>query len=666
MSISRLREKEVLEAYSIERIRRPVILRRLLEELCRASDVPGVAVVAPHPTGTLPEGFEYLGERAPERRSWLRSHLDAGQGGPGSPSGPQTVALGAGAKLLLWPRGGDAELPVDGRLARGELSLLGALLELEVREETLEEGVSESLQAGDPEALSRLLALVREVGGADLAYWGGVHDRVVDVEWSLGARQRDFGFELPLGEGVGGRAFAGGEPVEIPDYLNCRYRYPGVSDMTDGEEARSTLAIPVRGLRPESGGVLYAVRRSVEPFSGVDRALLRGLAHDLEPLSGPRAGSRRFFFAGTQPGSRKSRERLRRLLLQSSRPEELKEWIEAETGGPAVLLDRSGRPYVPSDATRLDGLLAEDPARRVVPLPGRGSLVLRPAAELPPEGWPDLLEDVAAAASVVLERAERAYERFERGRVRWLRDLLESPAPPGPELRREGRRLGLPTDSGEVWALAWRPEAEGPAGETRLRMLAEDVLLDRLQSPLICPEPGLGAVFLSRPPGTGPAAVRDELLRSFGPAPLWLVHGAGYGSLPDLKSALKRALDVARSARVESSDRYVLEVCGRGLEGLLDNPRLAKDLEAFSESALDGLLEHDRKTGSDLTTTFCVALTEGPQAASKKLFVHPNTVRYRLRRAEDLLKRDLSSPRDRTALSLAAFVYLRRSSGSPL
>lgn len=51
----------------------------------------------------------------------------------------------------------------------------------------------------------------------------------------------------------------------------------------------------------------------------------------------------------------------------------------------------------------------------------------------------------------------------------------------GPQLRREGNRLGLPVDGGKVWAIAWSPG--GGSGRTRQEMLAEDIGLDQLGIP---------------------------------------------------------------------------------------------------------------------------------------------------------------------------------------
>ena len=225
---------------------------------------------------------------------------------------------------------------------------------------------------------------------------------------------------------------------------------------------------------------------------------------------------------------------------------------------------------------------------------------------------------------------------------------------------REGNRLGLPVESGEVWAIA-RSGEEGSDG-TRPEMLAEEIGLDSLGSPLISLDGGTGVFLLKGDPRTRPESVRDELLRAFDPGPLWLIHGAVYESLAGLGEALTQAIGVAERARREGGELYVAEVNRRGLDSLLEHPRLSAEISDFSESLLQPLISYDRERGSRLTETFCLSLAlDSTTEVSRRLFVHENTVRYRMRRAQQILDRDLSSPEERVALGLAAFAWLRKS-----
>lgn len=607
-------------------------LRRLLLAANRDLAAAGSAVFWPRLDGVARWWAEYEGEEPEKVRRWIGSRLDspleeiaaslAGESPRLAGVAPETVTVGSGAAIGLWvlwsgetASGGEPETLERFRRA------LDCFVEVEHGEQfyfrgdeaPLGEEATRALRRGDEEALPELLALTREMSGADFAYLGSVHDGVVDVEWHLGAGDSGFGFELPVGEGVGGRVFARERVIEIPDYLNCRYRYPEVSAITDSEDVRSVLAVPVRSAAPRTGAVLYAVRREISPFSAAQKALLGRLTGGIEPVPGPWPVSRRLS-SPRRDGSPAAKASLRRLLSGSDRVQEIESWLERNTSGAAILTDRQDRPHILRNAGRLERLRASPEAvePRMVSLPDSGSgdrLHLWGSLELQRE-WPDFIEDVAAACGVVVDRAEQGYRRLNRRRSRWVRDVMEARS--GPELAREGNRLGLPVEGGEVWAIAW--ELLDEPGQTRREMLAEDIGLDELGSPLVTLGGNTGVFLLKGEPRTGASAVRDELLKCFGPARLWLVHGAAYHSLAGLDTALTQSVGVVERARREGEERYVCEVSGRGLDSLLEHPRVSAEIQAFSDNLLAPLTDYDRDHGSRLTETFCLAQTLGSTA----------------------------------------------------
>lgn len=681
----------LLERAALDSRRRPAAVYRALKSFANAAPAEGTALIRPSPESSSPWQITYAGATEEEVRRWLRDRLDESlentaralaAGGPCSPGArPLTFPLrprtpGAGGLWVVWPYAGFE--PPEGE-TEDFRKALETLIEVEHEESLYFRGgsdlpeLSRALRQGDEGALTALLDLTRQIGGADLAYWGSVHDDLVNVEWHRGARDGGFGFELPLGQGVGGRAFAGDETFEIVDYRNCRYRYPGVSDVTDGEEVRSTLAIPVHSADPRSGAVLYAGRREVAPFSPAQRLLLSRVARSVEPVPEPWPAPVRFFIRDGELRKDPKRE-LRRILLHSSQVRDVEAWAERLVRGPAVAVGPDEHPYVLGNLDRLERLrhaTSSEHGPRTVPLTenggdaGRGYLYLWPSVDLPLERWPDLLEDLAATCNVVIDRMEHAYDRLNHQRSHWLRGVLEGRT--DPSARREGNRLGLPTDRGGVWAVAWQAQDGTGQEQTRLKMLAEDVVLDLLDSPFIVLDDDIGVLLLKEPADEEPSRVRDELLRVFGPDPLWLVHGAVYDSFKDLEDALLRTVEAVRRVRREDDERYVSEVHGEGLDSLLENPKLAENLLAFADNLLAPVLAYDEEHGTRLAETLCLSLLlDSTEEVSGRLFVHANTVRYRTRRAKEVLGRDLSRPKERVAASLAAVVWLNRHGATPL
>ena len=229
-----------------------------------------------------------------------------------------------------------------------------------------------------------------------------------------------------------------------------------------------------------------------------------------------------------------------------------------------------------------------------------------------------------------------------------------------PFVEQEGHRLGLPVDQGQLWALAWFPGTMQTTTSVRRRMIAENVVLDHLKSPLIFLDDDMAVILLEGQVSQNPSKVRDALLAHCGAHPLWIIQGGHYRSLHDLKTTLTHTLSLARKARRDNYGEYLLDISAFGLDSLLENPRLAEDLDTFARRLLTPLLEYDAANSSHLTDTFVLAQTLGStQAVAEQLGVHVNTIRYRLRRAEDLLETDRTSPKEHAALVLAAFTWQR-------
>ncbi|GAA1294479.1 hypothetical protein GCM10009609_74770 [Pseudonocardia aurantiaca] len=87
---------------------------------------------------------------------------------------------------------------------------------------------------------------------------------------------------------------------------------------------------------------------------------------------------------------------------------------------------------------------------------------------------------------------------------------------------------------------------------------------------------------------------------------------------------------------------------------LLRFPDVA-ELRAFAEDILGRLVQEDETTGTDYVTTLSVYFKElgSPSRAAKQLHVHPNTVAYRLRRAEEITGLRLDLQRDRLMAEIA-------------
>ncbi len=678
--------------------RRDEIIARVLQQLLTSLPAVGTALIWPNRKGNMPWKVYYAGLKHSTMHRWLSARLN--------PSLEVTVGLlqqdltrvpldlpppllirlhpalaTLGGVWLVWTTPSPVALQPDAVSTWLEpvRQTLEIVLEVEDREDLYFSNSSplsdreliKALAHGDNHALSAYLSLTRVVAQANLTFWGRVYQDVVEVTSHLGAQQNGFGFVLARGQGVGGRVAVSGKPITLEDYRNSPYRDSSVSDTVDREQVRSGMAVPVfYSTTPETRGpvtgILYATRRLDMPFSRAEQLLVQRLARRLEPMP-LEARPSSFGRPDVQPLPAQ-KAAWHDLLLHATRIEAVEAWASQLIQGTVIVTDSDGKPYVLAHSDQIEQLNAarlSQPdqvqilslAAPGVPLPGQ--VYLCPSLPLPPPQWPDFFADLIVACNVVIARLEQAQDHLGRQREHWLRALLQGKTLQAVE--QDGYRLGLPVEHGQIWVLAWPPGTMQAIKSVRQRLTAERVVLDILKSPLTFCEDDLAVVLIAGQAATqAPSKVRDALLKHCSPHPLWLIHGGLYRSLSELQTALLQALALARKARRESSGEYVLDIHACGLDSLLEHPRLAEELETFARKLLTPLLEYDAATGSHLTETFVLAQTLGSaQAVAEHLEVHVNTIRYRLHRAEDLLGVTAVSPKEQTALALAAFTWQR-------
>ncbi len=123
---------------------------------------------------------------------------------------------------------------------------------------------------------------------------------------------------------------------------------------------------------------------------------------------------------------------------------------------------------------------------------------------------------------------------------------------------------------------------------------------------------------------------------------------------PDLRDAHRQARQAIEAAAFAPEGPAVL-FDELGLLRFLLAPSDRTDQMRFARAVLGPVIDYDRDHHTCLVTTLGAYLDEGGSLTrtAASLFVHPKTVRYRLRRVEELTRRDLSGQRDRFDAQLA-------------
>jgi hypothetical protein len=266
----------------------------------------------------------------------------------------------------------------------------------------------------------------------------------------------------------------------------------------------------------------------------------------------------------------------------------------------------------------------------------------------------DALGELAAIAA--LERARHSdARRFDRQRADELFALIEAGVGGQPEAAMRLQQAGLAPD------LPLLVVDAGFAGRPELVEAACHLLAD------LATHLDLPAVVAARPPWATvilPATdgVTDEIRRVLdrllpGLAPNRLVLGTARAETPGV---LAGALESARNAVVMAELDRSSHLSVVGSDEVVSYDRLLAAVpdevrRMFASRVLGRLLEYDAAHHAGLFETLRTFLAQSGSwtRTADELFLHVNTVRYRITRVEELTGRDLSLLEDRVDLLLA-------------
>jgi DNA-binding PucR family transcriptional regulator len=252
-----------------------------------------------------------------------------------------------------------------------------------------------------------------------------------------------------------------------------------------------------------------------------------------------------------------------------------------------------------------------------------------------------------ALALLALERAKaRAVSDAERRLKGDLLDqILQGTLAPG-EARQAMERLGF--DLARPVAVAVFAGTEPPES---LATACEEVLARRTRAFLASPRDDV-VITVLQPEGPG-------FLDSLREAVAALSAGAvvaGGGSLvafDRLDQGLREARYALQLCRAEG--RHQAEFADLGTYQLLLSLQDPEALRTFADSVLAPLDQYDGAHGTELLPSLRAFLERNArwESAAKELYVHRHTLRYRMRKVEELTGRNLSSARDRMEFFLA-------------
>ena len=131
--------------------------------------------------------------------------------------------------------------------------------------------------------------------------------------------------------------------------------------------------------------------------------------------------------------------------------------------------------------------------------------------------------------------------------------------------------------------------------------------------------------------------------------------GRPHRQLIDLRQSYYEASYAIKIRRLKGEPRVIASFADLGSYGLLLGLQDTLSLEVFYDSVLGKLQEYDEQNSSDLVRSLaCFLEANGHWGdAAEKLYVHRHTLRYRMKRVEEITGRDLDLSQDRMEFWLA-------------
>jgi len=131
--------------------------------------------------------------------------------------------------------------------------------------------------------------------------------------------------------------------------------------------------------------------------------------------------------------------------------------------------------------------------------------------------------------------------------------------------------------------------------------------------------------------------------------------GRPHRQLIDLRQSYYEASYAIKIRRLKGEPGVIASFADLGSYGLLLGLQDTLSLEVFYDSVLGKLQEYDEQNSSDLVKSLaCFLEANGHWGdAAEKLYVHRHTLRYRMKRVEEITGRDLDQSQDRMEFWLA-------------
>jgi sugar diacid utilization regulator/putative methionine-R-sulfoxide reductase with GAF domain len=514
--------------------------------------------------------------------------------------------------------------------------------------------------------------MARHALEADLAWCGLVNEGVLRMAGHAGLRDPALSeiWSLPLGQGIGGRVAQEGRTIIIKDYLRDPRRVPVLKQLIDDEGLRGCICAPILH-HDHVAGVLYVAHRTPQTFTDEQVEFVNGIAKDAGTALANISALLTSHVRQTDAGRRA--EILQRALASAVdvasafvNTEDLRVGLNtvAERLSARVRLLEPGGAVV-----REAGPDFGDATERFPVTAGTqdlGTLEIATRTPLEDEERPGI-ELITHLLSLQFLRERAAIEAELGLHSQLLDDLLQGKVDDRDALLGRAALLGVDLLARRsvvcIGLLPRGASGTDPTSDVPVtrRLLREVEKAARMRLPGTLVTPGARAVVLLVETSTDPSQLRDAVLDIVGQLELaGYKASAGIGracsSLTDYVDSYQDAHTGLDLALRRPEPGHVLTSADLGIYGLLGRGEQGRrNLETIVAQSLGPLVHADATGGSDYVRTLDAYLGNDRhlERSARALHVHPNTLRYRITRIQEVLGVDLRDVDTRFLLELA-------------
>ncbi len=531
--------------------------------------------------------------------------------------------------------------------------------------------------------LDSIVTRARTLLRADTSYIALVEGPRARVRVVVGSGSQLEGLTLDPGRGLGGQVAAKERPYYTPDYLSdARFDHTAEIDQAVRREGlRSILGAPMKASNEFLGVLFVANRRPRRTFNERHVEVLQGLADQASValrrarvLEEAHAAAERFrhlhqVAAEQNAALRRSamiRDRLTELVLNDANLPTIVQTLSEFAGCIVQVVDVNDAVVAYADTVTPSSIHLEssqpNPSSLLrVPLIAAGEilgqLVLhhRPTPHIK-----QVADDAARALALVIVKARAVMETHRRLQGEFFDELLRGRAPIA-YLTERGVKLGL--NIGSPYRLAvteTRDDDSTDRSTHRSSFFLTDILS---RSVVEIPHRSRFVYFIPDADDGGAERIGAEILRrhrQHGWNDCRLALSDCCQGIGDYAIRYREAIRCLRVAAIVGPTNALVTARALGAYYLLLDRAREPQIQEFVVRTLNGIWDDDDPDGGFLVKTTEAFFANGANLtrAARSLFIHPNTLYYRLNRILELTG---LNPRDgRDAFHLQLAIALRR------